>query len=211
MSRERFIAGYRIAAAVLGIAAVIGAIDLVRDQGTFDPVNFFSFFTIQSNLLAIMVLLYGGLRLLAFPRWDRRDLLRGATVLYLSLTGIVYALLLAGEEEALQTGAPWVNAVVHGIIPLVMVLDWVIDPPRRTISFRQAAWWLAYPLAFLAYSLIRGPIADWYPYPFLDPDENGGYPGVLATCLAIAAGVLVAISVMVWLSQRHWRTATATA
>jgi hypothetical protein len=84
-----------------------------------------------------------------------------------------------------------------------MVLDWVIDPPRRTISFRQAVWWLLYPLGFLAYSLIRGPIADWYPYPFLDPDENGGYPGVLATCLAIAAGVLVAISVMVWLSQRR--------
>jgi hypothetical protein len=188
---------------VLGIAAVIGAIDLVRDQGTFDPVNFFSFFTIQSNLLAIGVLLYGGFRMAAFPGWDRRDFLRGAAVLYLSLTGIVYALLLAGEEEALQTNAPWVNAVVHGVIPLVMVIDWIIDPPQRSFSFRQAAWWLAYPLAFLAYSLIRGPIADWYPYPFLDPDENGGYPGVLATCLAIAAGVLVAISVMVWLSQRR--------
>lgn len=207
MARERFIAAYRIAAALLGVAAIIGAINLVRDTGSFNAVNFFSFFTIQSNLLAIAILLYGGLRLLAFPNWERRDFLRGAIVLYLSLTGIVYALLLAGEEEALQTDAPWVNSVVHGIIPLVMVLDWIIDPPRRSFTYRQAAWWLAYPLLFLAYSLIRGPIADWYPYPFLDPDQSGGYPGVFATCLAIAAGVLMAIGIMVWLSQRRGRSA----
>lgn len=98
-----------------------------------------------------------------------------------------------------------------GIIPLVMVIDWIIDPPQRSFTFRQAAWWLTYPLAVLAYSLIRGPIADWYPYPFLNPDENGGYPGVLATCLVIAAGVLIAIGILVWLSQRRRSPSVAAA
>lgn len=100
---------------------------------------------------------------------------------------------------------------MHGIIPLVMVIDWIIDPPQRSFTFRQAAWWLTYPLAVLAHSLIRGPIADWYPYPFLNPDENGGYPGVLATCLVIAAGVLIAIGILVWLSQRRRSPSVAAA
>jgi hypothetical protein len=33
---------------------------------------------------------------------------------------------------------------------------------------------------YCAYSLIRGPIVHWRPYPFLDPDEAGGYLGLFA-------------------------------
>ena len=29
-------------------------------------------------------------------------------------------------------------------------------------------WWLVFPLVWTAYTLIRGAIVDWYPYPFLD-------------------------------------------
>jgi hypothetical protein len=70
---------------------------------------------------------------------------------------------------------------------------------------------MAYPLAYLAYSLIRGPIVDWYPYPFLDPDEVGGYAGVAAYCVAIAAGVLGFIWLIVTLGNRTWERDVATA
>lgn len=42
-----------------------------------------------------------------------------------------------------------------------------------------------FPLAFLVYTLIRGPLAHWYPYPFLDP-SHGGYGRVVIYSGAIA-------------------------
>lgn len=33
---------------------------------------------------------------------------------------------------------------------------------------------LIFPVVYAAYSLLRGPIAKWYPYPFLDLDQNTG-------------------------------------
>jgi hypothetical protein len=33
-------------------------------------------------------------------------------------------------QEELQITIPWVDTVVHKILPLVMVADWLIAPPR---------------------------------------------------------------------------------
>jgi hypothetical protein len=54
---------------------------------------------------------------------------------------------------------------------------------------------MIYPLAYLAYSLIRGPNVDWYPYPFLDPDEVGGYAGVAA----MSIGITILFLGLIWL------------
>jgi hypothetical protein len=48
---------------------------------------------------------------------------------------------------------------------------------------------LIYPMLYLVYSLIRGPIVDWYRYPFLDPDEAGGYLGVALYSVGITVGI----------------------
>jgi hypothetical protein len=61
---------------------------------------------------------------------------------------------------------------------------------------------LVYPLAYCAYSLLRGPQVDWYPYPFLDPDEAGGYGAVALYGLRIAVGITVFGVVVVLLSRR---------
>jgi hypothetical protein len=81
--------------------------------------------------------------------------------------------------------------VLHRVIPVVMVADWLIDPPRAALELRRALIWLVYPLLFAAYSLMRGPIVGWYPYPFLDPAQVGGYGVVALYCLGIAAGALL--------------------
>jgi hypothetical protein len=88
-----------------------------------DPVNFFSFFTIQSNLLLVPIWLLGG-----------GDRLRAGLTLYLSVTGVVYALLLSGLEASLHTQVPWVNVVLHQLTPVAAVLDWILVPPSRPLS-----------------------------------------------------------------------------
>jgi hypothetical protein len=86
---------------------------------------------------------------------------------------------------------PWVNVVVHYIMPVAVVLDWFLDPPRSSLTPRQLGYWLIYPLAFLVYTLMRGAAVGWYPYPFLNPSKAGGYGGVALYCVAIFAAFLI--------------------
>ena len=151
--------------------------------------NFFSFFTIQSNILAVAALF-----LLVLVRREERsplvDGLRTGAVLYVAITGVVFALLLSGLQQELQTTTPWVDTVVHRVMPLVLVVDWLLDPPGHRLPAWAAAAWLVYPVAWFAYTLVRGEVVDWYPYPFVDVSELG-YGGVLARAAGLTVGFAV--------------------
>lgn len=200
MPQRVWVRAYRIIFALVTLAAVVYQFSVQNERAGFVPENFFSFFTIQSNVIAAMLfLVLAAHRSISSPAVD---LFRGGVVTYMLLTGVVYGLLLAGYEDALQTPEPWVNTVLHQVMPLVIVLDWFIQPPRSRITFLPALVWTIYPIFYLAYTLMRGPRVDWYPYPFLDPGRDGGYPVVLAICAAIAGGFLVATWLLVTISQR---------
>ena len=167
----------RLVVAALAIVAISYQFATLRSEvPTFSPANFFSFFTIQTNLLAIAML---GLVVIVRPaeRTARFDAVRGAVTLYITITGVVFAVLLAGLQESLDTHIAWVDFTVHKLIPVVLVADWLIDPPRHRLPFGIGLAWLLYPLAYLVYTLIRGAEVDWYPYPFLDVAKHG-YGGV---------------------------------
>jgi len=194
---------YRITFALLTFVAVSGQIVFLVGQGVFKPANFFSFFTVEGNLFAATVLLVLGLR--ARPEENpshAEDMVRGAAVVYMATVGVVYGLLLSGYTEALQTPLPWVNNVLHRLMPLVLAADWLIRPPAHRISYRQALLWVLYPLLWLAYTLVRGLGVGWYPYPFLDPERGGGYVGVAAYCVAILIGFVLFSWAVVGLGRR---------
>jgi hypothetical protein len=195
-----WVRAYRLAFALLIVAAIVYQLSTGLARGNFDVGNFFSFFTIESNIFAALVLLVTAL--IGSTPSPRRDLVRGAAVAYMATTGVVYGLLLSGYTDALQTPVPWVNNVLHRLIPLVMVTDWLLAPPGRGLTYRRALVWLIFPLAYLAYSLVRGPIVGWYPYPFLDPDKVGGYPGVALYAVGIALGFFLFVWLIVALGQR---------
>lgn len=171
----------RVAAAGLAIAAIATSLS----RGTGAVVDFFSYFTIESNVLAVVVLLVGGL---LDPRSTGWAYFRGAVTLYMTITGIVYAALLSDVDVQLTT--PWINDTLHRYVPLLLLLDWLVNPPWPAVSRRAALGWLAFPLAYFAYSLLRGPLVDWYPYPFLDPRPDG-YLTVAVTAVVLAAGMAV--------------------
>ncbi len=179
----------RIGFGLLVLVALVAQISVLADQGVFNPTRFFAFFTVLSNLFAAVVLLEGGRRQLigAAPV---PDMVRGASVVYMTVTYLVFAVLLSDLQEQLQTNVVWVDTVLHRLMPVVVLADWLIDPPRRSIAFRPALIWLAYPLVWIGFTLIRGAVDGWYPYPFLDP-ENGGYGTVALYAVAILIGFLV--------------------
>ena len=97
------------------------------------------------------------------------DLVRGGAVVYMTVTGVVFSVLLSGTN--VDTAIPWVNDVVHEVMPIVMVADWLLDPPRSRLTLRDGLLWLSYPAAWLVYTLIKGPIVDKYPVPVRGPRQ----------------------------------------
>src|SRR5215204_3975253 len=102
MRKQPILSGYRAIFALLGTVAMATQLEKVWDTPG-NPGNFFRFFTIESNILAAGVLLYGVSRPTMIGRSPTHDLVRGAAVLYMTVTFIVYGVLLSGYQEALQT------------------------------------------------------------------------------------------------------------
>jgi hypothetical protein len=127
-------------------------------------------------------------------------LLCGAATLNLTITGIVFSLLLAGLDGVEFTAVPWDN-VLHYLVPVLVVLDWAIVPPALRIPYRRGLIWLTFPLAYVVYSLIRGHYAHWYPYPFLNPALRG-YTGVIQSSAGIALTAAALVYVLTVFSGR---------
>lgn len=188
-----FTIGYRLVFGLFGLAAVSYSFwDSVVD-GTGSPVNFFSFFTILSNIAAFVVLLAGVYpsALTRAPAWQY---LRGAVTVYMVITGVVYNVLLAPYAASLNVPS-WTNDAEHKILPVAVLLEWLLFPPARRIAVPKAMWWLVFPVIYLIYSEVRGPFAHWYPYPFLDPRDHGVWHVVLNTVGVAAGFVLVTVGV----------------
>ncbi len=201
----------RLAAAVLIVAAVARqlfasvqtSIELGRDLATV-LVNFFSFFTILSNLIAAAVLAWAGMTGLRDREPLRRESRGLATALvcastYMLTTGVVYNLLLRFIELP-QGSRPvwWSNEVLHLVAPLFLLADLLLGPRRRALPWSAVVVVVVLPLVWVAYTLIRGPLVVnpatgapfWYPYPFLDPNGAGGWASVAAYIVAIALGIV---------------------
>ncbi|ROR91631.1 Pr6Pr family membrane protein [Nocardioides aurantiacus] len=185
----------RVGVALLGFSAVVTELATLVERGSFRASQFFSFFTIQSNLLVVVVLLATAL---AGERRSRfLDRLRGATTVYMVVVLLVFAVLLAGLEGVALTAVRWDNTVLHQLVPVAVLLDWLLDPPAERIPWRTGLLWLLYPLLYAAWALVRGLLDGWYPYPFLDPG-TGGYAGIGTTAAVIAVGA----AGLVWLVTR---------
>lgn len=182
---------------LLALVAICAQLKVAADAGVLNPVNFFSYFTIQSNLIGIAVLAHLAVRRDG-PRSARVDWWRGAASVYLTVTFAVVILLLSKVDVGLQL--PWVDFVLHKLFPVVVVADYLLDPPATRLSIRDALGWLVFPIGWLAYTMVRGPIVGWYPYPFLDP-ANGGYGTVAVTAVAILVTGAILCGVYAWLGN----------
>jgi hypothetical protein len=197
VNRASVVALCRVFFAGLTVVAIVVQLASLAGKGTLNPVNYFSYFTIDSNLIATGVLIAGTLNR-NHASTPRLDLVRGGAVVYMSITGIVFTVLLSNTD--VDTAIPWINSVVHELMPLVMLADWLITPPAARLRLRQGMLWLSFPLVWIVYTIVRGAIVNHYPYPFLDP-ANGGYASVTVYCLAILVAMVVVSALVVVLAN----------
>jgi hypothetical protein len=218
----------RLAAAVLVVAALVaqawttiaGAATGGRDVAT-TTVNFFSFFTVLSNLLAAIALAWAGAWGLRAGRASATEPRSIAFALvcvttYMIITGIVYNALLRGIPLPQGSTVPWSNEVLHVVAPIVLLLDLLVAPRRRGLGWGAVPAALAFPVAWIVYTLIRGPLTVnpvsgapwWYPYPFLDPHGfASGYGTVSLYIAGIAVGIAAVAAFVVWVGRRRADTA----
>ncbi|GGM01825.1 Pr6Pr family membrane protein [Nakamurella endophytica] len=176
--------------AVYDTAALVVCVQRGFKVPGFTVANFFSYFTVLSNVLAVLVLLVGAV---ATPRSAQWQVVRCSVTIYIVITGIIYALLLSRADVGVDND--WTNDALHRVIPLVLLVDWVVFPAARAIGNRTAMVALVFPLLYGVYTLIRGPIVDWYPYPFIDPRQTGYLSMSLGLVVIVVGFVMIALAV----------------
>lgn len=148
-------------------------------------VNFFSYFTILSNLLVAVCLTSSLLSPTSKSgSFFSKAKVQSAIALYIFIVGLVYNLVLRGIFTV--TGLDWVvDNLLHVVVPVLFVLYWFIYTARGVLQWKNIFPWLFFPVFYLIYSLIRGTVTGWYAYPFIHA-ANLGYRKVVINCFFVA-------------------------
>ncbi|GAB2818571.1 Pr6Pr family membrane protein [Alpinimonas psychrophila] len=188
----------RSSVALLGLAAIVSTFFDTATRATINPFNFFGFFTMQSNIILVVVLLIAAAVSLSGKSQSEGVILaRGCATTYIAITGVVYSILLAGQEGGVTLA--WANTALHVILPLYAALDWVIFSDRSPLPWNKLWVALIYPVVWIIVVLIRGATDGWVPYPFLNPAQGYGVVALFALAIAVAA---VVFAVVIWAVSR---------
>ncbi|TNM64085.1 hypothetical protein FHN55_14735 [Streptomyces sp. NP160] len=160
--------------------------------------NLFSYFTILSNVLVLVISAVFALR--PEPSGALFRVLHLDALLSIAATGVVYAVLLAGTEH--PTGWSVVsNTIFHDVVPVAFPLVWLVFGPRPRLTWRPVALAFVWPVVWLAYTFVRGAVTGWYPYGFLDATQLG-LAGALVGALQVFVGATVLAVVIKLLDAR---------
>lgn len=196
---------FRLTIAAATLAALVAQVLLAKNMaGAF---NLFSYYTIQSNLILGIVLLAATLA----PGLRSDALLRAATF-WILITGIVFNVLLSRIYHPTGLAAA-ISVVHHTATPLAMLANWIFFEEKGRTRMRDIGLWLAYPVVYLAGSMVRGLIDGFYPYWFINPtqpfpDGAGSWLGVGAAVAVIAGGVILGGMIMLAGDRAMARVAT---
>jgi hypothetical protein len=183
---------YAALIAVVAWAGLAGQYYLIT-RGTSGPVflfrtvNFFSYFTILSNIFVALVTTATAIvPRSAIGRVLMRPGVAAGALLYVAITGLIYFLVLRHlwQPQGLQF---WVDAIQHYAVPILFLGFWLFGVIKGRLTVDVVPKLLVFPLLFAGYTLIRGPFAGWYPYPFIDAGELG-YGTVAANIVFLVAG-----------------------
>jgi hypothetical protein len=159
-------------------------------------VNFFSFFTVLTNTLVVVVLSYAVVhRDSAAKRFFLAPKVSSTIAVSIVLVSLAYNLLLRHlwQPEGFQFIA---DELLHDVMPLLFVVYWWRCVPKGVLRFKHIGLWVLYPLVYFAYVLLRGDMLGQYQYPFIDVGTLG-YPQVFMNAGGILTGfVLIALAVV---------------
>jgi hypothetical protein len=204
--------GIRVFSAIGALAAwsaVILQLYLIIENRTVSIpetlLRFFTFFTILSNILVAtcftVLALKSGFGSSNF--FSRASVLSAVTV-YIAIVGTVYQLVLRPlwDPQGLQK---IVDELLHSFTPLYFLLFWLLYVPKLTLQWQNIFPWLLFPLCYLIIILLRGAVADYYPYPFVNVAQLG-YGKVLLNCGIMLMAFLLFSVLLISVGKRSKKT-----
>lgn len=198
---RRAVGAFRLAAAsALLVGLTFQIVEKVVNNDMV-PAEYFSYFTIQSSMIAIVVLIVGGVLALRHPVDSVAYTIARLSILaYAVVTAVVYNVLLRGIPDEGFVVSPWPGEIMHVWVPIFVLIDWLVSPGRAALRWTALRIVIIYPLAWLAFTLVRGALTGWYPYPFLEPDT--GFLSVTIYILGIAAFIIAVGSIGIAWARR---------
>ena len=152
-------------------------------------VRFVSYFTILSNL---MIFATSAHAVLGAPGgWLARPTVRAAIAVYIVITGMVYAVLLAPNFPAPQGLFAVGNALLHYVTPIAYPMVWLIHGAHGRLVWTDPARWLIVPMVYFGYTLGRGAWMSEYPYGFVDVAQLG-----MAAVMRNGVGLLIGFALV---------------
>lgn len=215
-----------VALVVAIVSQLVATIQYAHTAGhhlATEVANHLSYFTVLSTAAGAVVLLIGGFWLAGHLRDDEREP-RWLSILFLVvgsavvITGIVYNLLLRNDGVPDPDTLTWASEIKHVVAPITFAGELVLHVARERLRWRDSLFALVFPIAWAAYTLLRGEQITnqltgepwWYPYGFLDPHRvAGGVSGVALYIVGIAAALAGIAALAVWFSRLRHRAQAA--
>lgn len=185
---------------ILTGSALIGSVAWqVTDRlanNNFRPGEYFAYFSIVTAIIAGAFLVATGVGLVRNQEDSKRiEIARLSFTVAMIVVGVVYHLLLADAPGDVRDGDyVWPvlpNEVIHTYGPILLVIDYLLSHKAFRLKLRAALWVAVFPLTWLVFAVIRGLVTNWWPYWFINPNEEGGVPGMLTYIAAITSFFLI--------------------
>lgn len=146
-------------------------------------IRFFSYFTIDTNLI---VALYCSFLLLipnsAPGKFFSKQTTATAILVYILIVGVVYNIILRflWAPQGLQR---IVDELLHLVTPILFLLYWISFVTKNELKWKNAFAWMIYPSVYGCFVLLRGHLSasKFYPYPFIDMNKLGFNKGIINT------------------------------
>ena len=186
------------AAVVLGVVSLTLLLRLVlrvEDSGSIiEAILYLSqFFTILTNMLVLILMM---LIVLGF---HVSGVITSAITIAIVGVGIIYHAALAHLLD-LSGIRLLADHGVHTIVPILTFLWWLFFSLREKFSAALVVSWVAWPIFYCIYIMIRAQGSNFYPYPFLNVTELGIWAVLINVILLSLSFILIGL-VMIGISK----------
>jgi len=186
---------YRVIFAGLSWFTIIaGAVIYVLGGGSIlEWFNSFKSFTMQTNLFVSVWLT---LAIICYNKPEAlkkiSGLLKGAVTVYITITLIFFAILLAPFYTPPAGWPAFSNLVVHYITPIAFIVDWILTENKLRYKWKYLLYWiLTYPIFYQAFVIIHGAFTGNYIYYFFDVNALGILGVAIFISIIFATGIVL--------------------
>ena len=189
------------------ILVILCGISIASHLSLTDSANnarMLSYFTVQSTIFVFFIFvpitIYTACEILdhnvAFYRY-KLITLKGMATMAILVTFLSYQFMLKDTGFTMYNYHDMYSFLkdnlVHFVVPLLTILDWILFTPKGLIKWYDSLIWLLFPFCYMCFILFRGltfpdssfPNGNKWPYFFLNVDRLGIEKVLIIICIYV--------------------------